>query len=248
MKTTPENHQSESIKEKLPIHLSYFSDVLCIWAYVGQIRLDELKANYGKQVEVKNHHVTLFGDIHSRIGLGWKDRDGYDGFNQHVLEVASQFPHVSVNSQVWKACRPKSSAIPHLFLKAIQLMQEAEEIDNAPKAEYGDKTPFEAIDWQIRHAFFHDAIDIANLNNLFKIAEQFKINISGIESLIYDGSAMALLCRDMQLKESKKLDGSPTYLLNESRQKLFGNVGYRIIEANILELLKVGKEGQASWC
>jgi hypothetical protein len=42
--------------------------------------------------------------------------------------------------------------------------------------------------------------------------------------------------------------GSPTMILNQGRQKLFGNVGYRIIEANIQELLREPNPDQASWC
>jgi len=36
-------------------------------------------------------------------------------------------------------------------------------------------------------------------------------------------------------------------LLNEGRQKLYGNVGYRIIEANVQEILHQ-PGNQASWC
>ena len=41
---------------------------------------------------------------------------------------------------------------------------------------------------------------------------------------------------------------SPTFILNEGRQKLYGNVGYRVIEANLQELLKSPDASQASWC
>jgi hypothetical protein len=36
--------------------------------------------------------------------------------------------------------------------------------------------------------------------------------------------------------------------MNEGRQKLFGNVGYRIVEANIQELLREPNPDLASWC
>ena len=36
-------------------------------------------------------------------------------------------------------------------------------------------------------------------------------------------------------------------LINEGRQKLYGNVGYRVIEANIEELLTDNTD-RASWC
>ncbi|WP_196137892.1 DsbA family protein [Aliikangiella sp. G2MR2-5] len=235
-------------ENRAPVHLSYFSDVLCIWAYLGQIRLDELKHNFGNKVAINYHHVTLFGDTETRIGLGWKKKGGFEGFTRHVLEVAEQFPHITVNPEIWKSCRPKTSAPAHLLLKAVQLLQQSGEISHQPQSDFNNKTWLEIVDWQIRHAFFHEAIDISQMGNLFEITDEFGIDNRALQQLISDGSAMALLCRDMQLKETNKLDGSPTYLLNESRQKLFGNVGYKIIEANVIELLEVGKEGQASWC
>jgi len=40
---------------------------------------------------------------------------------------------------------------------------------------------------------------------------------------------------------------SPTLIFNEGRQRLNGNVGYRVIEANIRELLH-NPPGEESWC
>ena len=51
----------------------------------------------------------------------------------------------------------------------------------------------------------------------------------------------------MELREKHKLEGSPTYLLDNGRQKLYGNVGYRVLEANVQELIE-RPEGIASWC
>jgi hypothetical protein len=42
--------------------------------------------------------------------------------------------------------------------------------------------------------------------------------------------------------------GSPTLILNQGRQKLYFNVGYRLIEANIQELLRQPNPDHASWC
>ena len=58
----------------------------------------------------------------------------------------------------------------------------------------------------------------------------------------------AALCRDAEAQQIHRIEGSPTYLLNNGRQKLYGNVGFRIIEANIQELLRKPSSGQASWC
>jgi predicted DsbA family dithiol-disulfide isomerase len=40
---------------------------------------------------------------------------------------------------------------------------------------------------------------------------------------------------------------SPTFIFNEGRQRLNGNVGYRIMEANIRELLN-NPSREESWC
>jgi len=45
-----------------------------------------------------------------------------------------------------------------------------------------------------------------------------------------------------------RIEGSPSFVLNEGRQKLYGNVGFRIIEANIQELLRAPGTDQVSWC
>ena len=50
-----------------------------------------------------------------------------------------------------------------------------------------------------------------------------------------------------ELKEKFRVMGSPTLVFNEGRQMIYGNVGYRVIEANVLELLNKPKAA-ASWC
>jgi predicted DsbA family dithiol-disulfide isomerase len=51
----------------------------------------------------------------------------------------------------------------------------------------------------------------------------------------------------MQLAKDQDVRSSPTLLFNEGRQRLSGNVGYRIIEANVRELLD-RPIVQHSWC
>jgi len=66
---------------------------------------------------------------------------------------------------------------------------------------------------------------------------------------IESGAAFAALHRDEQLARTHGVLGSPTYVFNEGRQLLYGNVGYRIIAANLRELLSSKHpEGEPSWC
>jgi protein-disulfide isomerase-like protein with CxxC motif len=229
------------------VRISHFSDTLCVWAYVSQIRLDELKAQQGDAVDISYHFVNLFGCTEERIEEGWRDRGGYAGFGDHVLEVCSKFPQVEVHPEVWRVCTPRSSGMSHLFLKAVQLLEQRAEISCERSPEYNDRTLFEEAAWRVRLAFFRDTRDIAELSVLLEVADQLSLPVASIEKRLTNGEAMAALCRDLELKDIHKVEGSPTYLLNDGRQKLYGNVGYRIIEANVVELLD-RPDGQASWC
>jgi predicted DsbA family dithiol-disulfide isomerase len=66
--------------------------------------------------------------------------------------------------------------------------------------------------------------------------------------VIDSGVAHADLEADHRDQQTLMVQGSPTYILNEGRQKLYGNVGYGVIEANIKELLHSPLAGAASWC
>ena len=35
-----------------PIRIFYFSDVLCIWAYIAQVRLEELKIDFSENIAI----------------------------------------------------------------------------------------------------------------------------------------------------------------------------------------------------
>ncbi len=230
-----------------PIGLSCYSDVLCVWAYVSEIRLNELREKLGDKVNINYHFISIFGCTQRRIGDGWKDRGGFEGFSDHVTNVGKDSPQVEINPDVWRTTRPKTSATAHLFLKAVQLLEINNDIPAEIIEENNNRTLFEELAWHIRCAFFSDCQDIAQLEVLYNIAESLGLPCNQIEKLINDGTALAALCCDGELRDKHKIEGSPTYLLNDGRQKLYGNVGYRIIEANVEELLE-RPEGMASWC
>lgn len=231
---------------KAAIKISYFSDLLCVWAYVAQIRLETLKDKFQQQIEITPFHVTLFGDTEERIAVGWKDRGGYEGFAEHVQQVCLLFPHVELNDGVWRSCRPKTSGNSHLFLKAVQLhlKNSLQDVEN----ELARLELLKKIEWDTRLAFFRDARDIGDFNVLYQIAEMHAVKKESIVKYLNDGSAMSLFCSEVAMRDNFKLEGSPTYVLNENRQKLFGNVSYKIMEANVLELISDKSSKQASWC
>lgn len=230
-----------------PPHIAYFSDVLCVWAYTAQIRLDELKRRFGEQIRLSYHFIPVFGCTEQRVAEGWRDQGGYGAFGEHVRSVCSQFPHVPVNDRVWQGDVPASSSSSHLFLKAVQLLEQRGLVSPAPQARFDGRSCFEELTWRLRLAFFRDARNVSDLDCLLELAEQLSLPLAEIRSLIDRGEAMAALCRDIELRDEFKVEGSPSYVLNEGRQKLYGNVGYKVIAANVEELLD-RPEGQASWC
>jgi len=83
---------------------------------------------------------------------------------------------------------------------------------------------------------------------LEQLLEESGVPVEPIQQMFRRGEPQALLEGDMREKEQLHITGSPTIVLNEGRQKLYGNVGYGVIEANIKELLKSPDAGAASWC
>ena len=104
-----------------PIDVTYFSDVLCVWAYVSQARMAAVEEKFGDSVRIRHRFCSVFGDTAEKIKLNWKEKGGYEGFNNHLRHVAEKFPHIQVHPDIWLKTRPPSSASPHLFLKAVQL-------------------------------------------------------------------------------------------------------------------------------
>lgn len=229
------------------IRIHYFTDVLCVWAYLAQVRLDELIKNNAADIEISYHFMPIFGCTEHRIGEGWKDKGGYAAFGLHTHKVCAAYPYLKLHKDVWQVNTPQTSATSHLFLKAVQCLVDEGMIDNAADADSGGKTLFEKVTWQVRLAFFQDAQDISNMSVLLDIARAMQLPVVEIQRVLDNGSALAAQCRDVELRDEFRVEGSPTYILNEGRQKLYGNVGFRIIEANLHEILKQPKV-EASWC
>lgn len=229
-----------------PIVIDYYSDILCVWAYIAQVRVDEIQQEFGPRVEIKHHFFSLFGDTQTRLGVGWKDKGGFDGFHDHVKAVCEQHPHVRLHPDVWKlGCQPASSASPHLMIQAIQALVKVGSLDNS--RDETQKTLVEHVICAIRRAFFEQGRNIGDMAVLWTIISDFGIDRTAIQQVLDNGSALALHSQQNEKRYTLQLEGSPTFIMDGGRQKLFGNVGYRVIQANIEQLLK-DKQTEMSWC
>ena len=231
----------------MTLHISYFSDVLCIWAYVAEVRLDEVRKEFGSSVELEYRFIPIFGATRYRIAEGRKDRGGYAGFGEHVRKVAADFPHVSVNERVWSEVAPTTSSTAHEMLCAARQLANEGVVGSARRDDLGGRTLLDEATWQIRSAFFEHGRDISDRDVLLDVLGEAGMPTDAIEAKLKSCEAMAEVCRDIELRDSNKIEGSPTYYLNQGRHKLYGNVGYRVVSANLRELLEQ-PEHQASWC
>ena len=229
-----------------PAKIIYVSDVLCIWAYAAQARLDEVTASFGDSISIESRFCSVFPDTSSKIETVWGTRGRYDGFNRHLLEVGGRFAHIEISPQIWTEVKPHTSASAHLFLKAVQIVEAEIGAQDNPATD--PDSVFNRMTWEMRHAFFHEALDISNFRVLREIACRFDLPAERIEDKLETGEAIAQLANDYHFCAQNRIEGSPTYLLNDGRQRLFGNVGYRIIDANVRELLRHPDEGELSWC
>jgi len=216
-----------------PLIIEYYTDILCVWAWIAQRRIDELESQWSEKIELRPHYIDLFGDTASRIGQQWQDRGGYEGFGKQVLESSSLYENASVNKEIWKKVRPATSANAHLLLKAIELAFSA-------SASFSFAT-------KIRESFFIETIDIGQLEILLTLSNEHGLDSEILKSHIDDGTAMAALMQDYQRAQKLGLKGSPSWVMNEGRQILYGNVGYRILNANIKEIINKPSD-EASWC
>jgi predicted DsbA family dithiol-disulfide isomerase len=227
------------------VKVSYFSDALCIWAYVAQARIDAVKEKFGDTVRFDYRFCSVFGDTAGKIASTWRDKGEYAGFNSHLRNVALQFPHIEVHPDIWLKTRSPTSTSAHLFMIAVQQWQQERE----RTGQDGSAPPiFDKVMWAFRCAFFRDCRDIARWDIQCDLAEPLGVDIEAIEKRIHDGTAFARLATNYQEAEKMGIEGSPSFVLNEGRQKLYGNVGFRIIDANIEELLRAPAGDQASWC
>jgi len=223
-----------------PIRIFYFSDVLCVWAYIAQIRLEELKTAFPDNIEIEYHFVPVFGNAIEKLENNWRDRGGLAGYSNHVKETAKKFEHISVHPHIWTQEMPTSSTSAHLFLRAVHLLEVKGFVPKSDKV-------LEKTTWAFREAFFTKLANISDRKVQLAIAKQLKLPITKIKDIIDSGEAYAQLSKDMELVKEHNVTVSPTLIFNEGRQRLNGNVGYRVIEANIRELLH-NPAGENSWC
>ncbi|MFW2404690.1 MAG: DsbA family oxidoreductase [Gammaproteobacteria bacterium] len=218
----------------MTIPITHFSDALCIWAYVSQVRIAELRTHFAEEVTFDYRYFNVFGDVPTKMATQWQAKGGLDGYAGHVHEVAARFEHVRIHADLWTRDAPNSSMPAHLVLCAARVTLD-------------DRSAVLSLDHEVRRSFFETAADISRTHVLLEICERQGLDRAPIERALQDGRAHAALATDMKQAQELGVRSSPTLTFNEGRQTLTGNVGYRVIEANIRELIR-DPQDQQSWC
>lgn len=211
----------------------YYSDVLCVWAWIAHPRFEEVINAWSDRLTVKTRFVDVFGDAHGKVPAQWGERDGFERFGDHLQEVAAAFDHVTLHDTLWRTVRPTGSAPAHEAIHGAGLVSDANTV--------------RCFDRSVRAAFFEQGRDISRREVLFEVAEEAGVDVGDLEETLRDGRALAALAADIKLAQTQRIGGSPTWRLNDGRQLLYGNVGYRTINANLEEWIRDDPAG-ASWC
>lgn len=219
----------------MSLRITHFSDALCIWAFISQVRVAELREQFGADIVLDYRYFSVFGDIRTKMATQWRERGGLEGYAAHVREAAQRFEHVRLAEGLWLRNTPTSSLPAHLVLAAARIVA-ANDADHVL-----------ALDYAIRRAFFEQGRDVSQAAILLETCEAEGADVAAIERALQTGEAHAALAGDMKLAQEIDVRSSPTLTFNEGRQTLSGNVGYRVIEANVRELLRDPGDRQ-SWC
>jgi predicted DsbA family dithiol-disulfide isomerase len=220
------------------VRINHFSDLLCVWAYAADRRMIELHDEFGDAVEVDYRFVSIFGSAGKKLAERWAEKGGMAAYASHVRGVVTSFGHVEMHADVWSRVTPTSSWPAHLALCAARILERESEV--APGA-------FVAYTRRLRQAFFAEAQDISRQDVLLSAAEQVGVAPASVARHLASGRAHAELAADHEQARELDVRMSPTLLLNENRMRLSGNVGYRVIAANVREVLEK-RVGQVSWC
>lgn len=211
------------------IPFEYWSDPLCIWAFVAQDKLDTLLEEHGHRLDVAYRIVPVFGSVPHRFSRGSWAQAGPEGRAASTRRVAHERGHPEVSGQVWIDDPPASSWSSGAAAKAVFAMEQAEETASGAGAAYL---------LALRRAFFCDDRNIARRDVQLQLAEALGIDRGPLTRRLDDGTAVAALWEDHLERESLRLQGSPTFVFDGGRAQLYGNFDHAILDATVASLEK----------
>lgn len=220
------------------VRVGYWTDPLCIWAFVAEDRLERLLADFGDHLDLQHRVVPVFGSVPWRFAEGPWAKGGVEGRVAATAKIAREHGHPEVTGEVWRTAGATSSWAAGAALEAVFALAREGEIDGALAPRYQRR---------MRERFFVDGQNVCARGVQLALAEEVGVPVGSLARRLDDGSALARLWEDFQEKERLKILGSPTYVFDEGRAQLYGDFPYGVLRATVEELIRGAAPG-ASRC
>lgn len=211
------------------IEFEYWSDPLCIWAYVAQPKLEAVLERHGEQLAPRYRVVPVFGSIPQRFATGAWSEAGPQGRAEATRRVASQHQHENVDGSCWLNDCPSSSWSAGAALALVHRMSEDQTISRGQAERY---------QWRMRERFFVENQNVARRTIQLELAEETGVSREVLERRLDDGTGLSALWEDHARRESLGLRGSPTFVFDGGRAMLYGNFSEAVLNATVEELVK----------
>lgn len=211
------------------IEFEYWSDPLCIWAYVAQSKLEAVLERHGDLLAPRYRVVPVFGSVPQRFSTGSWSKAGPQGRAEATQRVAREHGHDNVDGSCWLGDCPASSWAPGAALASVFAMVDDEKVSLQQAADY---------QWRMRQRFFVDNQNVARRSVQLELAEASDVPRAELEARLDDGTGMSRLWEDHARRESLGLRGSPTFVFDGGRAMLYGNFSEAVLNATVEELVK----------
>ena len=211
------------------IEFEYWSDPLCIWAYVAQTKLRAVLDKHGERLAPRYRIVPVFGSVPQRFASGSWAAKGPAGRAETTRRIAGEHGHDDVDGSCWLEDCPASSWSAGLPLAAVFRMVD----DGVTSLECA-----EAFQWRMRRRFFVHNENVARRDVQMTVAEETGVPRAELERRLDDGTAMSALWEDHARRETLGLRGSPTFVFDGGRAMLYGNFSEAVLNATVEELVR----------
>lgn len=218
-----------------PLAVTYWTDPLCIWAYLAQDKVDRLVARFGTQVELRSRVVPVFGNLPARFASGPWAAAGPEGRAASTRKVATEHGHPEVSARGFVDDLPASSWAPGAVAEAVGMLEADGQVRHGASGE---------VLQALRKAFLVDDLNIARREVQRRVVEALELPWEAVALRLDDGSALAAVVQADEDRRAAKVQGSPTWVFDGGRAMLYGNVSEGVLQATVAELLA----GAAAGC
>lgn len=218
--------------------VDYWSDPLCVWAYLAEDKLARLEQRFGDRLDLRWRTVPVFGSVSARFAHGAWQGDGPVGRTAKNAELARLRGHPEVRGGCWVDDMPATTWAPSAAFEAARIAEAEGRIPPGSAAGY-----LRAL----RHAFLVDGHNVARRSVQEAVAEARGIPAAVLAASLDDGRALAALWESHEERTRLGVQGSPTWVFDGGRAVLYGDVHEGVLQATVEQLL-AGSEAGCSTC